>query len=158
MMARHANLGKPRPGVNTSPKMVCAKCKEKRFKREFRLKSGRLVKICADCRKTPVESNRSEFERHLLAIHRLIKADFVERKTKGKEVKNLGKVTSKARDYASALTTLPDKIAAIIGKTYLVRGDDPKTMPDDEAITRIRNLLEELDERIIERNKNKRLS
>ena len=70
----------------------------------------------------------------------------------------MAKVTTKAQEFASLMTTLPDKIAAIIGRTYLVRGDDPKTMPDDEAIIRIRDLIEAIDFRIIERNKNKKLS
>lgn len=63
-------------------------------------------------------------------------------------------VKKQARDYYN----LPDKIATIIGKTYTIRGDDPKVIPDDEAIMRIRDLLDELDDKIIERNKNKRLS
>ncbi len=52
---------------------------------------------------------------------------------------------------------LPERIAAILGKTYAVMGDEAK-MADDEALTRIRDLLEELDETLIERNKKKRLS
>lgn len=164
MMVYRTNLGSKRPGVNTSPKAICPQCGEKRFKRDFKLKSGRVVKICKVCRKAKIAnkvvkpSDKSEFERHLLTICRLLKADYIQQKTKGKEVRNVGKVTAQARNYASGLTSLPDKIAAIIGKTYLMRGDDPKTMPDDEAIIRIRDLLEEIDPKIIERNKNKRLS
>ena len=62
-------------------------------------------------------------------------------------------VKSQANDYLK----LPERIAAIVGKTYSVMGDDFK-MSDDEAITRIRDLLDELDETLIERNKKKRLS
>lgn len=51
----------------------------------------------------------------------------------------------------------PERVAAIIGKTYAVRGDDFK-LEDDVALMRIRDLLEELDPAIIDRNKNKRLS
>ena len=69
----------------------------------------------------------------------------------------MAKVTTKAQEFASLMTTLPDKIAAIIGRTYLVRGDDWK-ISNDEAIIRIRDLIEEIDFRIIERNKNKKLS
>lgn len=59
---------------------------------------------------------------------------------------------------AVALAKLPGKVAAIIGKTYTIRGDDPNVIPDDEAILRIRDLLDEIDDTLIERNKNKRLS
>lgn len=51
----------------------------------------------------------------------------------------------------------PERVAAIIGKTFALKGDD-FTLTDDEALTRIRDLLEELDPTLIERNKNKRLS
>ena len=56
------------------------------------------------------------------------------------------------------LIRFPERVAAIIGKTYEVRGDDPTCIPDDQALTRIRDLLDEMDDEIIERNKNKRLS
>ncbi len=51
----------------------------------------------------------------------------------------------------------PERVAAIVGKTYAVMGDEFK-LSDDEALTRIRDYLDELDETIIERNKKKRLS
>lgn len=62
-------------------------------------------------------------------------------------------IKKQAADYLK----FPERVAAIIGKTYAVRGDDFK-LEDDVALTRIRDLLEELDDGIIERNKNKRLS
>ncbi|HQU82974.1 MAG TPA: hypothetical protein PKY59_07620 [Pyrinomonadaceae bacterium] len=62
-------------------------------------------------------------------------------------------IQKQTKDYLK----FPERIAAIIGKTYAVRGDDFK-LEDDVALTRIRDLLEELDETIIDRNKNKRLS
>lgn len=63
----------------------------------------------------------------------------------------------KAKYDALKVVKLPDRIAAIVGKTYAVRGDDAQ-LADDEALTRIRDLLEELDPELIDRNKNKRLS
>ncbi len=56
-------------------------------------------------------------------------------------------------DYAK----FPERVAAIIGKTFLIRGDD-WDKSDSQAVLMIRDLLDELDERLIERNKNKRLS
>ena len=61
------------------------------------------------------------------------------------------------KDKSIQLLRLPEKIAAVIGKTYAVRGDDA-TLADDEALLRIRDLLEEYDASIVERNKNKRLN
>ena len=51
---------------------------------------------------------------------------------------------------------LPEQIATIVAKSFAVRGDDA-TVSDDQALVRIRDLLEAIDEKIIDRNKNKRL-
>lgn len=61
------------------------------------------------------------------------------------------------QDYATKLAKLPDRIAAIVGKTFTVQGDTAQ-MADDQALSMIRDLLEELDSQIIERNKNKKLA
>lgn len=65
-------------------------------------------------------------------------------------------VNMSATDVARKLAKLPDRIAVIVSKTYSVCGDDFK-LADDQAVTRIRDLLEEIDPQIIERNKKKRL-
>jgi hypothetical protein len=65
-------------------------------------------------------------------------------------------VSTLAEEYAVQLAKLPERIAAIIGKTYAVQ-QDAATLPDDEAISRINDLLYELDPQLIERNKNKKL-
>lgn len=62
-----------------------------------------------------------------------------------------------AEEYAKKLAKLPDRVAAIVGKTYSERGDAFE-LADDQAMGMIRDLLFELDETIIERNKNKRLA
>lgn len=62
-----------------------------------------------------------------------------------------------AEEYAVKIAKLPDRIAAIIGKTYAEQGD-ASVLADDEALMKIRDLLNELDETLIPRNKNKRLS
>ena len=66
-------------------------------------------------------------------------------------------MTAQTKNQAANYLKLPERIAAVVGKTYAVRGDDYK-LSDDEALTRIRDLLDELDATIIERNKEKRLS
>lgn len=62
-----------------------------------------------------------------------------------------------AEEYANKVAKLPDRVAAVVGKTYAVRGDAAE-MADDEALMRIRDLTDEIDPTLIERNKNKRLS
>jgi hypothetical protein len=62
-----------------------------------------------------------------------------------------------AEEHAIKLRKLPDRIAAIIGKTCAEAGDAFE-IADDEALGRIRDLLLEIDEEIINRNKNKRLA
>lgn len=59
-------------------------------------------------------------------------------------------------DLTKKILKLPDQIATIVAKTFAVRGDDA-TLSDDQALVRIRDLLESIDEKIIDRNKNKRL-
>jgi hypothetical protein len=60
-------------------------------------------------------------------------------------------------DYAAKVAKLPDRVAAIVGKTYAEIGD-AATLADDTALMMIRDLLFEIDDTLIERNKGKRLS
>jgi hypothetical protein len=60
-------------------------------------------------------------------------------------------------EYAVRLAKLPERMAAIVGKTYRVQGDSAP-LADDTAVSMICDLLDELDETLIERNKDKRLS
>lgn len=61
------------------------------------------------------------------------------------------------RKQATDLMKFPERVAAIVGKTYAVMGDDFK-LEDDIALAMIRDKLEELDPTLIQRNKNKRLT
>ena len=54
------------------------------------------------------------------------------------------------------LLKLPDQIATIVGRTFAFRGDG-FIVSDDEALNKIRDLIESIDPEILERNKNKRL-
>ncbi len=60
------------------------------------------------------------------------------------------------RSDAEAFLKFPEKVATILGNTYSVRGDDAP-IADDEALARIRDLLDELDEQLIVKLKNKKL-
>ena len=61
------------------------------------------------------------------------------------------------KQQAADLLKFPERVAAIVGKTYAVMGDDYK-LNDDEALARIRDKLDELDPTLIPKNKKKRLS
>lgn len=80
---------------------------------------------------------------------------------RGKEVRNpLGKVMT-PEEYAVKVAKLPERIAAIVGKTYAEKGDvwdDEKDLCDSEAVMAIRDLILEIDETLIARNKHKRLT
>ena len=62
----------------------------------------------------------------------------------------------RAEDQATKLVKLPDRVATIIGKTFSVKGDSWE-IDDTQALVMIRDLLDELDETLIDRNKDKRL-
>lgn len=60
-------------------------------------------------------------------------------------------------EYAVKVAKLPDRVAAVLGKTYAVMGD-AATLDSDTALMMILDHIEEIDETIIERNKHKRLT
>ena len=62
-----------------------------------------------------------------------------------------------ARDYATRLAKLPDRLAAILAKSVAVKGD-AFDLDDAEALIMILDIINELDPTLIERNKDKRLS
>ena len=66
-------------------------------------------------------------------------------------------LATSAEQYAARLGKLPDRIAAIVGKTFAVLGDGYQ-LADDEALMMIRDELEALDETVITRNQNKKLA
>jgi len=67
-----------------------------------------------------------------------------------------------AEEQATRLAKLPDRIAAIVGKTYGEIGDqfdpeNPGHLADNDALVLITDLLHDIDPKLIERNKAKRL-
>lgn len=75
---------------------------------------------------------------------------------KERQEKRKKEVNWMVEEMTRKILKLPDKVAAIVAKTYAVCGDDFK-LADDQALVRIRDLLEGIDPEIISRNKNKRL-
>lgn len=144
----------------------CPVCLEPKQAREYRI-SNRNPKrdlICWKCRKgspntvknfyggaVKIEKPVFDKERFRRNLARLA-AHFAKRAERGTEV-NMSAVNNQAANYLK----FPERVAAIVGKTYSVMGDDFK-LSDDEALTRIRDLIDELDPTLIERNKKKRLS
>jgi len=68
-----------------------------------------------------------------------------------------GSCMTAARDYATRLAKLPDRLAAILAKSVAVKGD-AFDLDDAEALIMILDIINELDPTLIERNKDKRLS
>lgn len=64
--------------------------------------------------------------------------------------------TASTAELARKLRKLPSRIAAIIAQTVAVRGDDYR-IDDNQALVRIRDLLEEIDPKIIDRNAKRKL-
>lgn len=62
-----------------------------------------------------------------------------------------------ADEMARKMAKLADRVAAIVGKTYAVKGDGFE-LADNRALALIRDLLDEIDPKIIDRNQHKRLS
>lgn len=138
--------------------MECPLCREPREWTEFLLGPGSplLVAVCGTCRETRrdearrlVRMTRAEVRRRVLdTLLKLARARSIYQR---KGVKHL------PEELAVLMRKFPDRVAAIIGKTFAVMGDSAQ-LTDDEAISRIRDLLLDLDEGIIDRNKHKRLN
>lgn len=73
-----------------------------------------------------------------------------------------GRITGMPEQHAVAIAKFPERVAAIIGKTFAVIGpdafDERKGLSDDQAVSMIADLLHDLDPGLIERNQNKRLA
>lgn len=62
-----------------------------------------------------------------------------------------------AEELAVKIAKLPDRVATIIGKSGAELGD-AALLADDTALMKIRDLLLEINPKIVEQNKNKRLA
>lgn len=94
---------------------------------------------------------------HLLDIDESL----VER-NKHKQLANRGgRKGATPEQYAVRVAKLPDRLAAVVGKTFVELGDawsERRHLCEDTAVSIIRDRLNELDESLIPRNKNKRLT
>lgn len=150
-----ARLGRKTPHVNTSPWLVCKSCGERKYKREFRRKNGGFGNVCRSCRRLQRATSQSDFVRYKSVINKLLQSDYIERKLQKKEVKNMAKVSAKARQYAESLPKTLEAIAWVIGRTSITCGEDAE-FADDEALMKINDLLEEFDSGIVGRMRKKK--
>ena len=65
-----------------------------------------------------------------------------------------GVIERMPEEHAAAVAKFPDRVAAIVGKTFVEKGDEAE-LADDEAMSMIRDLLHELDPTILERNRHR---
>lgn len=140
---------------------LCPLCGERKPPREFQLKrrAPALSVLCAECvRERPRDVSRAlRVPISMLKVHRRAIIARLRERARRRISKGKGVMNMTADEYALKVMKLPDRIAAIIGKTYAEMGD-AATVADDEALMRIRDQLLELDETLIARNKHKRLS
>lgn len=151
----------------------CLQCREPKKVHDFRTSNRNLKRhsICYKCRKVnpdleiktkqifngtnrkesflTIKRRKSKFRK---LFHSVARSLFIRRKRR-KNTEVWMSVKKQTNDYI----LFPERVAAIIGKTFSVRGDDFE-FSDDEANLMIKDLLDELDPKLIERNKKKRLS
>jgi hypothetical protein len=159
-MSTNATQLKPTiTGQWATPFKVCELCKESRPASEFVRCKGRLSnRICQTCWHTRKEEALEHFSpagepaQARPLKNNLLQALMRRRFSKRGEINGMT-----AEERTVKVAKLPDRIAAIIGKTFAEQGDSA-TLADDEALMKIRDYLNELDETLIPRNKNKRLS
>jgi hypothetical protein len=163
-MRAHAHLGRKRTAaeraMRATKQRLCPVCGIWKDAAQFqpRKRSRVLNFYCNDCAKSPAKVAgalrvaRSPLREHARAIHEFLVRVGSRRIQKGKGVMNMS-----AEEYAVRLRKFPERVAAVVGKSYAARGDSAE-LADDECLMRIRDLLDELDDTLIERNKNKKLA
>lgn len=155
-------LGRKRTtlALSRSATRLCPVCGQMRPVADFLISKKRrsLNIFCNECKRT----NKDGVRRFLSGGR---PASVINRKQIIKVLRELARRRISKREgirmttdeYALKAAKLPDRVAAIVGKTYAEQGDAAQ-LADDEALMMIRDLLIELDETLIPRNKNKRLS
>lgn len=144
------------------PPVTCELCRYKGLRKEFRLRPGGLINsFCNSCwradRKKVLTWLRSRGQVFRRDKHQQFTVEFLKELARRRMYKRKEVMIMRPEEYAAKVAKLPERIAAIISKTYAVEGD-AADMADDEAMMRIRDLLLEIDPQLIEKNKNKRLA
>lgn len=142
--------------------VVCAVCGHTRRRMDFTAVRGQATPnpFCNACFKLIKGEAKRYFRQgtprplpltHRRAAYRTLLARVRRANAHGKEVSRLSE-----NEYAAKVLKFPDRVAAVVGKTYAVRGD-AEEISSAEAVVRIVDMLNEIDETLIERNKDKRL-
>ncbi|MCP9496257.1 MAG: hypothetical protein MSG64_17575 [Pyrinomonadaceae bacterium MAG19_C2-C3] len=157
-------LGKARPfNRATAPHHVarlCPVCGEMKPGRAFHFANYKaLSMVCSDCLQHRRAEAKRVFQLELppSRMYRAFVNDMLQRQGKKRILKRKEGMKMTAEEYALKVAKLPERIAAIIGKTFAEMGDAAQ-LADDESLMRIRDLLLEIDETLIARNKHKRLA
>ena len=180
LITRTATFGHTPTPPTARVELACSVCFERSYAfhtaRRRATYRGREYEVCGPCNKRlydaagQIESLGFRFrfiEKTELPAGMIADASFANLPVKKKVFKILlllkerqeirqKEVNWMAEEKAKQILKLPDRIAAIVAKTYVMLGDGFK-VDAEEALIRIRDLLEEIDEKIIDRNKNKRL-
>jgi hypothetical protein len=149
----------------------CSICEELKPASEFRQVIGRVTtEACASCcdrREEAVEHKGGTLPTRLrgpelkefcrrVALKRFERAGRIGQ-IRPIQKKGESALAKSPEEYATWLQRLPDRVAAIIGKTVAVQGDG-FTLEDDTALIYIMDEINRGDDTAIERNKNKRLA
>ena len=163
MSGTNSQLGKSRvwQEARRNAPVVCGVCGHTRRRRDFTATKGQTTPnpfcnacfsfIKSEARQWQPESPRPAPMAHRRAAYQTLLERARRAQLKGKEVNGLSQ-----EEYTIKVVKLPDRVAAIVGKTCAVMGD-AEEISSSEAVVRIVDLLNEIDETLIERNKRKRL-
>jgi hypothetical protein len=154
-----------RAGYTGQQTRLCPVCGERRAVKEFQIRRrserqrGRLNIYCNPCRLNNREGVRRFFAsgKPVVNVNRREVIKMLRELARRRIQKGRVRIQMLPEEYATKTAKLPDRIAAIVAKTYAVRGD-AADVADDQALMMIRDLLDELDETLIPRNANKRLA
>lgn len=160
---------KSKIGNRKSAMRECSICGQPKPATDFRQVIGRITtEACGDCcdRRDEVDNLRDPLGPAAVAEFCLLVAmKRFERRTmllprNGSQQKEKSALAKDPSKYAAWLQKFPDRVAAIVAKTYAEMGDDAFAhgVPDDVALVMIRDLLNEGDDTLISRNANKRLA
>lgn len=153
-----------RAGCTGQQTRLCPVCGERRAVKEFQIRRrsqrqrGRLNVYCNPCRLNNREGVRRFFSsgKPVAKVNRREVIKLMREVARRRIQKGRVRIHMTPEEYARWLAKLPDRVAAVIGKTYAVMGDGFQ-VADDQAVMMIRDLLDEGDESLIPRNANKKL-
>lgn len=140
------------------PLQICIVCHEPRGAKKFQAGKQKYL-YCAECRRNKKDTIKSLFRDHRPedARRKKLNTEICSEIAHRRFLKKREGVGMDEKVYATRLAKLPDRVAAVVGKTHAFMGDRFQ-LADDEAVMKIADLLHELDPTLVKRNGHKRLS